>query len=526
MKINRITAALLAATLALTAVGCGKADADKNAASAADDSRPAETQAAETTVTEAQVTETTETAETEKSAESGTAEGKIRKIGFSEFCDHVDYKPTKEEALTLAELAVKQYNAVLERDGEAYYGTLGVKALFNDEDFEPQADELISYGAGSDLSARKAVFACYTGLMTEFIRLDNAGRFEELRGLWNEADYEAWLNKNAHIVAASADEFADLFKEYDPDSERYEEAYSSYFSNGYLSETMKNEPEAGIKTLSGDLTYKVMMIAGEEVGSKKYIMAKITAYDGDEELVTIKTLGFLYGSEAGVYTDDYDIAAYNAYTERLDELGQDDLSEAEKNILSGLAMHQYNAIVSRDAEEYLKTLNITGLFGSEDTAAEEEKQQSEARDTLGKCVRNAYMTPLRDKQKLDGGSFPASADVIDEEFIKQAVKAGKSKGDVMMNYVNELFFLNGEDGKCTNAPLSEATFDIEVRETEKVGDVVYADFILTFQAQGEEHTLWRCMAWLRGDEAGVYADMIDRTELEPYEYEQDDDSEQ
>ena len=321
-------------------------------------------------------------------------------------------------------------------------------------------------------------------------------------------------------MAASADEFADLFKEYDPDSERYERVYGPYFSYAYLSETMKNEPEAGIKTLSGDLTYKVMMIAGEEIGSKKYIMAKITAYDGDEELVTIETLGFLYGSEAGVYTDSYEIAAYNAYIDRLYEQGQYDLSEAEKNILTGLAMQQYNAIVSRDAEDYLKTLNIKGLFGSEDTAAEEEKQQSGARDTLGKCVRNAYMTPLRDKHKLDGGSFPASADVIDEEFIKQAEKAGKSKGDVMMNYVNEYFFMCGEDGKCTNATFSEATFDIEVRETEKVGDVVYADFILTLQAQGEEHTLWRCMGWISGSKAGVYVDMIDRYELEPYELEE------
>ena len=552
MKMSRITAALLAATMALTAVGCGDVGEDKSAAAAVSETGgTAETQAAETTAAAASAAET---ASAGTSGKLLTAEEKIRELGEAEGIDdssgtRVKYKPSYEEAATLAELAVKQYNAVLERDGETYFETLSVKDMFEDVEFKSIWDELIMFG--NDVSARVDVFTYYSIILIDNVMMNHADHFEKRTSTMTDEEFDAFQDEFVHLLAASPDEgTAGLFPKYYPEiTVQYDDLDSSYFSKAELSYLLREEPETGVKTVSGDLTYKVMLTSSEEIGSTKYIMADITVFDGDEELLTMTTAGFINGSKAGVYTDDYEIAAYEAYkaaelaaykaaeAEALKAAGADEdidptniilcpLSEAEKNILIGLAIQQYNAIVSRDAEEYLKTLNIKGLFGSEDTAAEEEKQQSEARDTLGKCVRNVYMTPLRDKQKLDGGSFPASADVIDEEFIKQAVKAGKSKGDVMMNYVNELFFLNGEDGKCTNAPLSEATFDIEVRETEKAGDVVYADFCLTFQAQGEEHTLWRCMGWISGSKAGVYVDMIDRTELEPYEYEQDDDSEQ
>ena len=362
-KISRLTAALAAAAIIFS--GCGKLE-DSAGTAAAQTTDTAETTGTSQTraATEAETTLVSDVSEApvQTTAEISKAKGYEKYVG---------YTPTAEELDAVTKLAAEQYNAILAKDADTYYRTLDLKGLFGDGDYGKFEDYQIEYwDKGTTENNNDYIIfvdTCFSVLWDKAY-IDDPSLMTDSGEEWRDGDEDEESEEQekpySPLHKASDSISADFFRTADPHDERLngEELTGAYFFFDYHDKIQKDGSE--YKPLSENAAVSdIQFFSSLKYGDGRYFEFSLTFKDGDDTITIPRVLGWVKtGGECGVELD-FD-GCWKIYS-------SDDsveLPEEDAEALVALGIEQYNAIITRDADAYVKTLNLAKLLEAKDKA--------------------------------------------------------------------------------------------------------------------------------------------------------------
>ncbi len=458
----KLISAMTAAMLMLA--GCGSVENENNSGAA---------QAVSETVTSAsQEAEAPDSSESEPAEKTNApAEStKYKVAGGFEKC--VGYKPSDEEIDTLTELAREQYNAILDRDAEAYFRTLNIRELFDHGDYKGYREALKKHDGEEGYSDVWLYAVRFEDLIFDKATIDNPGFatgefWADCEDDWDEEDPDTWTpaeQKSLNAYQQALDSMdADYFRTADPYSENLAgmELTSDYFYPVYYSDRMD-----GFKTVgSGAVCTGVTLYSTLKYDGGKYIEFSADFTDGSETVHIPHVVGWIKDGQSGASLSLTEWTIYG-----MDRSAE--LSDEQVQALIKLGTEQYNAIVTRDAEAYLNTLGLEkALEGLTKEKILELWESYECDLPMGfalvlDCA--AYKDPSlvepfnngellaekydNDQQKAARAWYEAAADQtgnITPELVAEMDKDEAIRNDLISNYFTDYDYLHGKYGELS-----------------------------------------------------------------------------
>ncbi|MCR5123138.1 MAG: hypothetical protein K6B74_12060, partial [Ruminococcus sp.] len=363
---------------------------------------------------------------------------------------YAEYSPSDEEMSGLVQLAREQYNAILGRDPDAYFRTLNIREMFDHGDYKSFHETMINHPGREGFSEINRVKDNFETLLWDKVCIDDptfaSGEYwDYCEDEWDEENPEAYTSPEEKAAAAYQQALdtisADFYRTADPYSKNLAGAMltSDYFYPVYNSDTMDDFKSVG----SGAVCSGVTLYSAIKVDGDIYIEFAAEFTDGSETVKIPHACGWIKDGESGALVSLTEWTIYGKDTSVV-------LPEADEQALIKLAVEQYNAIVTRDAEAYLKTVNLDKAL--EGLTKEEILKRWESLD---------YDLPVQFAILLDCATYKDPS--LIEPFFNDELLAEKYDGN-QQNAAHDWYEAAAElTGKVTPALLDEMDKDESIR---------------------------------------------------------------
>ena len=504
----KLISAITAAVLMLA--GCGPVENAASVTDSQDNPAPAEGSGTEST--------------------AGTAEGSDQDIRVAEgFEKCVGYIPSAEELDALSCLAVRQYNAVLGRDADSYFETLNIRSLFcgDYDEYERRVDDLLEnddydsyYYQFTDLYSRLLADWAYADDPSLTYGSEDEYWDDDFEGEDEETSDDAEPDKPFTPARKGFDNIsADFYRTADPLDERLGfELSSSYFYFDYHS-----DERGSFKPISeGAVPALKELYSSAEADGGKYIEFSADLTDGSETVHIPHVLGWIQYGEYGVSVDFCEWTIYNKdYSV--------ELSDEDAQALIRLGAEQYNAIVTRDAAAYLKTVGLDKSM--EGLTAEDILERYDSVelglplgfDILLDCasfsdpsLREPFNNDELLAEKYDNDQqnaarvwYEAAAGLylfggVTPELLEEMEGDEAIRSELISNYFLSYDYLLSKNGELSPID-AESVYTDEEPYAERYDDgTVSVSMYLCYTSGGEDHFIGRLEGFIKDGVMGVY----------------------
>lgn len=501
-------AAFTAGMLAVSLAGCGSVE-EENKAGAAQTASEAET----AEVLKNDTADSSESENTDKTEIANETTGDVKISAAAGFENYVNFTPAADEMSALAQLAREQYNAVLGKDPEAYFRTLNIRAPFENGDFD-------KFRKLSQNAADSSACYDYFGFVSSFESI-----------LWDWACFDdpsllsesSWEDEDGGDVTQTIYQKAldginaDFFKNADPFDKNLAgmEIYASYFYPDYNSDSME-----GFKPVSdGAVCSGVELFSAFEYNGCRCIEFSADFTNGGETVHIPYVRGWIKDGEKSVLTFFEEATMYCKDTSV-------ELSKEDEQAIMKLGAEQYNAIVTRDAEAYLKTVNLDKSL--EGLSKEEIVKRWESYDCdlpmgfdlMLDCA--TYKDPsLKEPfhndellaEKYDNSQqnaarvwYEAAAELngkITPEILEEMDKDEAIRGELVSNYFTDYDYLCSKNEELAPVAIEDVFTDDVIADTNDDGSI-FVSMYLRYKDGEETHFIGRAEGCIKDGKMCVY----------------------
>ena len=343
--------AFLAALAMTAAVGCGEVEKDE----------PSAKMGIETSASE-------KTSEVAEDGGESASEGMVNDsncIIDADYQDDDNDEYDKAALYKMMELAVKQYNAIIDRDKQAYFDTVNIKGVLTDKGIRRL------YGALADMYDEDEVSNCeleiYYNAVEALGDLDRT-EIDDIEHLLDEESIteEEAVDKCDEIIRGVAEgitpeDVPAIYDKYSPFSILFGEDAPEDLPEGFA-----DDPSA-FKIVPDDSTIfgiELDEYAGNEYGS--FAELDLIVAQGDWEYVLDECLVWINGDQTSVYIGNIHIDENEVKGMTIDEIREEVSSDDNINAANLRAKVAYNAVAEYVADEMVKGRSLEEIIDDDD----------------------------------------------------------------------------------------------------------------------------------------------------------------
>ena len=396
---------------------------------------------------------------------------------------YIEFEPAAEEMDTLTQLAVKQYNAALEKNAEEYLAALNMNGLFAGADTET----VIKNTAHTwDKTACELSVSGGLALLWDIAGAEN--------------DRPGSVKERLEAVSAAAGSVsADTLDRLSGSGDMM----SSYFC--------RFAPDA--KPVSGSAGLKTKITGAVERDGVRYISFRLTANDGGSTTDLGEVYGWIKNSESGVYDNilgrRIQDTAYSIFEIYFKDDAGCAVSEEQADSAVRLAAEQYNAILAGDAEKYLETAGYDVLFdGGEYFNKKENSREHDGNGAYGEIMK-VERDILYDIMELSGEDMTLAEAYA---YLNADRLGSYSAEDVFYaEGISSSFYETRYTDGSVFKPLGENyTYTYRLISSEEKDSGIYFKLEVCFSDGGESFCLPAVYGWVKNGVTGTYIGTVDK----------------